>query len=152
MEKAGYEHYEISNWALPGRRSRHNSSYWKGIPYFGFGPSAHAYDGLARRWNIAHNQRYIQALDRGDLPFTEEILTPVQRFNETVMIALRTMEGINLTALRASWGDAITDELIERARSFIMEGLILQEKERISLTRAGKLFADGIAATLFREG
>jgi oxygen-independent coproporphyrinogen-3 oxidase len=151
LEQAGYEHYEISNWALPGRRSRHNSSYWQGIPYFGIGPSAHAYDGHARSWNIAHNQRYIQALEKGERPVTEEQLTPVQRFNETVMIALRTMEGIDLKALRAEWGDAVIDEMMRGAAAFLQEGQLLFVHDRLILTKTGKLFADGIAASLFRE-
>lgn len=152
LEQAGYEHYEISNWALPGRRSRHNSSYWKGIPYFGIGPSAHAYDGNARRWNIAHNQRYIEALEKGERPVTEEQLTPVQRFNETVMIALRTMEGIDVKALRVEWGDAAIDEMMDSAGAFLQKGQLLYIDDRLILTKAGKLFADGIAASLFREG
>jgi oxygen-independent coproporphyrinogen-3 oxidase len=151
LARAGYEHYEISNWALPGRRSRHNSAYWKGIPYFGFGPSAHAYDGRSRRWNIAHNLRYIRSLEKGELPYTEETLTPVQRFNETIMIALRTVEGIDTAALRREWGDVVAEELLAGSQPFLDEGQLRQENGRILLTREGKLFADGIAATLFRE-
>ena len=151
LEQAGYEHYEISNWALPGRRSRHNSSYWKGIPYFGFGPSAHAYDGRARRWNLANNALYIRALERGELPFTEEVLSPVDRFNEAVMIALRTHEGIDLASFRERWGDDWTDTMVRGVRSFIEKGQLAEEAAHLRLTREGKLFADGIAASLFRS-
>jgi oxygen-independent coproporphyrinogen-3 oxidase len=149
LEKAGYEHYEISNWALPGMRSRHNSAYWKGTPYFGFGPSAHAYDGRARRWNIANNALYIKALERNELPFTEEVLTPVEKFNESVMIALRTAEGIDLDAMRKDWGEW-ADPLLKDALAFIGQGQLLNEHGYLRLTREGRLFADGIAATLFR--
>jgi len=151
LERAGYEHYEISNWALPGMRSRHNSSYWKGIPYFGFGPSAHAYDGRARRWNLANNALYIKALDQGELPFTEEILRPVDRFNESVMIALRTAEGIDIRDFREAWGKDWTEQLIRETQPFIELGQIREEEGHLRLTREGKLFADGIAASLFRS-
>ena len=96
LQHAGYEHYEISNYALPGKRSRHNSSYWQGKPYFGFGPSAHSYDGKnRRRWNIANNALYIQQLKMGELPAEEGQLNLTQQTNEYIMTSLRTMEGLN---------------------------------------------------------
>ncbi|MEP7253377.1 MAG: radical SAM family heme chaperone HemW, partial [Ginsengibacter sp.] len=96
MHEAGYEHYEISNFAKPGFRSCHNSSYWKGESYVGIGPSAHSYNGDARKWNIANNSLYIQSIKNNTIPFEEEILTADQKLNEYVMTALRTIEGIDL--------------------------------------------------------
>ncbi|HRD58979.1 MAG TPA: radical SAM family heme chaperone HemW, partial [Ferruginibacter sp.] len=94
MNKNGYEQYEISNFAKPGYRSKHNSSYWKSKPYYGFGPSAHSYDGnKTRRWNVANNALYIQSIEKNILPQEEEILTPAQQMNEYIMIGLRTIEG-----------------------------------------------------------
>jgi len=93
MQEAGYEHYEISNFARPGYRSRHNSSYWSGDHYYGFGPAAHAFDGNSRRWNIANNALYIRSIEKGLIPFEEETLTSTQQLNEYIMTALRTMEG-----------------------------------------------------------
>ena len=78
MKEAGYEHYEISNFAKPGYRSKHNSSYWQGKKYIGIGPSAHSYDGKCRRWNIANNALYIQSIKNNIIPFEEEKLTNVE--------------------------------------------------------------------------
>ncbi|MEI9934169.1 MAG: hypothetical protein WDM71_04820 [Ferruginibacter sp.] len=91
MEQTGYEHYEISNFSKPGMRSKHNSSYWQGKNYFGFGPSAHSFDGKCRKWNIANNSLYIESLQKNIIPFEEEILTSTQQLNEYIMTSLRTM-------------------------------------------------------------
>ena len=96
LEEAGYEHYEISNFAKPGFRSRHNSSYWQGKKYIGFGPSAHSFDGNTRWWNIANNNIYIDSINKGVIPFEKEELTSTQKLNEYIMISLRTAEGLNL--------------------------------------------------------
>ena len=100
MRDAGYEHYEISNFAKPGYRSRHNSSYWQGKKYIGIGPSAHSYDGTTRRWNVANNALYIQSIKKNIIPFEEEKLTRVQQLNEYIMTSLRTMEGLDLESYR----------------------------------------------------
>jgi oxygen-independent coproporphyrinogen III oxidase len=156
MNKAGYDHYEISNFALPGHRSRHNSAYWKGVPYLGLGPSAHSYDGRSRQWNISNNARYLAALADGTLPVAErEVLTPLQQFNEYVMISLRTMEGVDLGAVNQRWGSAVTEALLERAQAHVLRGTVRLAENivltHILLTREGKLLADGIAADLFAE-
>ena len=149
--RAGYEHYEISNFAFPGHRSRHNSSYWQGRPYLGLGPSAHSYDGSSRQWNIANNARYSAMLKEGDLPVAgREILTPVQQFNEYVMVSLRTLEGIDLSTVDNRWGPDAAAGLLQRAQRFIRNGVLLQT-ERLVLTNEGKLLADGIAAELFSD-
>lgn len=149
MSRAGYEHYEISNFALPGHRSRHNSAYWRGTPYLGLGPSAHSYDGRSREWNIASNSGYRSALAGGALPVAEkELLTPVQRLNEYIMISLRTMEGIDLDAVNRRFGATAAQALLQRAQPHILQGKIVQT-EKLVLTNEGKLLADGIAADLF---
>jgi oxygen-independent coproporphyrinogen-3 oxidase len=151
MNEAGYEHYEISNFALPGRRSRHNSAYWQGVPYLGLGPSAHSYDGHSREWNISNNARYIAALNSGTLPVAEsEVLTPLQQFNEYIMISLRTMEGVDLGAVNERFGSAVAGALLVRALPHIRRGTIIQT-ENLILTNEGKLLADGIAADLFSD-
>jgi oxygen-independent coproporphyrinogen III oxidase len=149
LAEAGYEHYEISNFAQPGLRSRHNSSYWQGTPYYGFGPSAHSYDGKGRRWNIANNALYIQALTNRTIPFEEEILTPTQQLNEYIMIALRTMEGIDLQRVAQTFGTAKQQLILQAADRYCKEGQALLMNNRLVLTDAGKLLADGIAADLF---
>ncbi len=150
MEEAGYEHYEISSFALPGGRSRHNSSYWKGIPYFGFGPSAHSFDGENRKWNIANNATYISSLEANIIPAEIEEITPMIRMNEYLMTSLRTAEGIDFNYFKLQWGISETESLKK-------ELLIFQNRLQVSvtdthakLTTEGKLFADGIAAALFR--
>jgi oxygen-independent coproporphyrinogen III oxidase len=149
MDQAGYEHYEISNFALPGHRSRHNSAYWEGVPYLGLGPSAHSYDGQSREWNIANNARYLSALAGGTLPVAEkELLTPLQQLNEYIMIALRTKEGIDLARIASSFGESAAKEIEERSRRYVQEEK-MQAGDRLFLTNRGKLLADGIAADLF---
>ncbi|HCY90047.1 MAG TPA: coproporphyrinogen III oxidase [Chitinophagaceae bacterium] len=151
LTSLGYEHYEISNFALTGMRSRHNSSYWSGQPYLGLGPSAHSFDGLKiRRWNIANNSLYIQSLQQGVLPFEEEILTEDQALNERVMVSIRTAEGIDLNAMREQYGSEEAGRLLSMSGPYIREGYMALEDERLKLTDAGKFLADGIAAHLFR--
>jgi oxygen-independent coproporphyrinogen-3 oxidase len=150
LEAAGYEQYEISNFAKPGYRSQHNSSYWKGIAYWGFGPSAHSFDGLAsRRWNVANNALYIQSIENNIIPYEEEILTPTQQLNEQIMIGLRTMEGISLKKLEERFG--IQQQLLEQAKIFIATGQIKLVDGHLMLSKEGKFFADGIAADLFSD-
>ena len=144
LQQHGYEHYEISNLALPGKRSRHNSSYWSGAKYLGLGPSAHSYNGETRQWNIANNALYIQSLDNNEIPFEIEHLSNEQRFNEYIMTALRTIEGIDLNKIIN-----YKDELIKQSQQFINNGWLTINSDKIILTKQGKLFADGIASELF---
>ena len=147
---AGYEHYEISNFSLPGRRSRHNSSYWQGKPYLGLGPSAHSYNGSSRQWNVANNAQYTDALLSGKLLFEKEVLTPVQQLNEFIMISLRTMEGCDLQLVADRFGQEEAQALQKQAARYLREGMIkATEANKLVLTREGKLLADGIAAELF---
>jgi oxygen-independent coproporphyrinogen-3 oxidase len=142
LGKAGYEHYEISNFAKPGKRSRHNSSYWSGKNYIGIGPSAHSYNSESRQWNIANNQTYIESVQQGIIPFEKEILTTTQKLNEYIMTSLRTMEGLDLKK--------VNNPVIRvQSQKYIDEGKMIEENGFLKLTREGKLFADGIAAELF---
>jgi len=145
MEKAGYEHYEISNFARPGWRSRHNSSYWSGKKYLGFGPSAHSFDGKSRQWNIANNNIYIESIREGKIPFEKEELTHTQQVNEYIMTALRTTEGIDLEKLTRDEADCI----LLKSKRYLNAALIKKDNKQLLLTREGKLLADGIAADLF---
>lgn len=147
---AGYEQYEISNFAKPGFRSRHNSSYWQGKRYYGFGPSAHSFNGENKRsWNIANNALYIQSLNNNLIPVESELLTETQQLNEYIMISLRTMEGIDLSIVQDRFGEEKKAELKSAAAPFTEDGLLLLDKEAIRLTKKGKFLADGIAAALF---
>ena len=148
MEEAGYEHYEISNFAKPGWRSLHNSSYWQGKKYLGLGPSAHSYNGTERRWNVSNNNIYITALGKGELAFETEELTATQKLNEYIMTSLRTIEGMNLEKLGTEFNIQEKD-ILEKARRFTDSGLLNNENNSLVLTKEGKLLADGIAAALF---
>ena len=149
MEQAGYEHYEISNFAKPGLRSKHNSSYWLGESYYAFGPAAHAFDGKSRRWNVANNSLYIKSLQQNMIPFEEEVLTETQQLNEYIMTSLRTMEGLDLEYVSKVFGDEKTNAIKVAAAKYIPTGKIKSINNKLILTKEGKLFADGIAADLF---
>jgi len=149
MQAAGYEHYEISNFALPGKRSRHNSSYWQGAAYLGLGPSAHSFNSESRQWNISNNALYIQSLNNNTVPFEKEELTDTQRLNEYIMTSLRTIEGVDVNYVTVRFGEAINSKLQQSVLSFIESGKIQSVNGHLRLTRQGKLFADGIASALF---
>jgi oxygen-independent coproporphyrinogen-3 oxidase len=142
---AGYDHYEISNFARPGFHSRHNSSYWKGSKYLGLGPSAHSFDGISRQWNIANNAVYIDSLSKNIIPFEKEVLTAVQRTNEYIMTSLRTSEGLDLGRIE----EKEKEKILLDARKYLQYGAMKQEGNFLVLTKEGKLIADGIAASLF---
>lgn len=147
----GYEHYEISNIALPGRYAVHNTNYWRGIHYLGIGPSAHSYNGLTRQHNKANNTLYIQdILQNNTLDFTTERLTPAQKANEYIMTSLRTMWGCDLGKLSAGGTKADT-EVKKNSQHFIKKGWLILKHNTLFLTDQGKLFADHIAAALFLD-
>ena len=149
MEQAGYEHYEISNFSKPGMRSKHNSSYWQGKKYYGFGPAAHSYDGIKRKWNVSNNALYIQFLKKNSIPSEEETLTSTQSINEYIMTSLRTIEGLDLEKINSLFGTNHVNQLLNASKIYIQSEKIIQQNNRLILTKQGKLFADGIAADLF---
>ncbi|WP_345948571.1 radical SAM family heme chaperone HemW [Mucilaginibacter sp. PAMB04274] len=148
MQQQGFEHYEISNFSKPGQYSRHNSNYWTGVPYLGIGPSAHAYNGNTRQWNVANNALYLKALSTNSIPAEVEELTPENRLNEYIMTSVRTMWGLNLDTLNGiqSGASAI---VLKEAQPFIHKGWLMQQQQTLTLTQPGKLYADHIAAELF---
>jgi oxygen-independent coproporphyrinogen III oxidase len=149
MRDAGYEHYEISNFAKPGSRSRHNSSYWQGKKYIGIGPAAHSYDGTIRKWNVANNALYIQSIKNNTIPFEEEKLTRVQKLNEYIMTSLRTMEGLDLEVVEKNFSLEEKNKIKNSVKCYCERKLVIEQDEKLILTDEGKLFADGIASHLF---
>jgi oxygen-independent coproporphyrinogen-3 oxidase len=149
LRDAGYEHYEVSNFALPGYRSRHNSSYWKGEHYLGLGPSAHSFNGKERQWNVANNQAYITAIGLGNILAEKEVLTKANRLNEYIMISLRTIEGIDFNKIETGWGSERKNTLIKETNPYINSGLAIRTQTGVQLTDEGMLMADGIASRLF---
>lgn len=149
MQQAGFEHYEISNFAKPGHRSKHNSSYWHGAHYLGLGPSAHSYNGNSRQWNVANNQQYIQSLSKNIIPFEKEELTKTQQLNEYVMTSLRLLEGCDLEFVQDQFGEAEAIRLKASSNTFQQMKWLTEINNHLVLTREGKLFADRIASDLF---
>ncbi len=145
MERAGFDHYEISNFGMPGHWSRHNTSYWQGVHYLGIGPSAHSYNGHARRWNVANNARYIKGITEGTAYWEEESLTAAQRTNEALLTGLRTSWGVSVALLEK---DVLASHssVIER---YVSSGHLQLADGRLVLTKSGRHFADRIAADLF---
>jgi len=147
LEAAGYEHYEISNFAKPGWRAKHNSNYWLGEAYLGIGPSAHSFDGSrTRSWNVANNALYVKAISLGDLPIDREVLSDQDRYNELVLTRLRTTWGVKLSEVKAL---GFETHFLNEVRTFIDQGLVEELDKTYRLTRAGKLLADGVSGELF---
>ena len=140
----GYEQYEISNFAKPGKYAIHNSNYWSGKKYLGLGPSAHSYNGNSRRWNVANNIHYISAISNGEIKYEEEVLTESQKVNEWIMTSLRTQWGLPINKAIP----AIAGPILERLKS-VNPSFYIYKDDILTLTDQGKLFADGIASTLF---
>jgi oxygen-independent coproporphyrinogen-3 oxidase len=149
MREKGYEHYEVSNFAKPGFRSRHNSSYWKGEKYLGLGPSAHSYNGAERRWNIANNNLYVKGINENNPNREKETLTCTQSLNEFIMISLRTKEGLDLTRVEKEFGVKEKDRIKSKIEKYRVNNLIHINNCFIQLTDEGMLRADGIASELF---
>jgi len=149
LNEAGYEHYEISNFAKPGYRSMHNSSYWQGKKYIGIGPSAHSYDGKSRRWNVTNNASYIKSIKNNIIPFEEEKLTEVEQLNEYIMTSLRTIEGLDLKLIENNFSIKERKRIENAVTDYINKKSIVYNNEKLVLSDEGKLFADGIASDLF---
>jgi len=149
MNGAGYEHYEISNFAKPGFRSRHNSSYWQGKNYIGIGPSAHSYNGEMRLWNKANNAIYIKSINENIIPFEKENLTQSQILNEYIMTSLRTIGGMDLDFIENNFSIEQRQRIENVIKKEVENEKISFRNNKIILTNAGKLFADGIAVKLF---
>ncbi|GGG38690.1 radical SAM family heme chaperone HemW [Hymenobacter glacieicola] len=151
MERYGYQQYEISNFCRPGRESRHNSAYWRGVPYLGLGPSAHSFNGHSRQYTVANNPQYVAAvLETGQVPATVETLSPQDRANEYLMTSLRTTQGCDLAYLR----EALGVDLLRQRAGYLQElqttGLATLTSNVLRLTDAGKLLADHITLELFQ--
>ncbi len=148
-EQLGYDHYEISNLALPQHYAVHNTNYWKGKHYLGIGPSAHSFNGYSRQWNIANNAVYIKSISKQQLNFEKETLTAPQQVNEYIMTSLRTQWGLDIKKVTAQWGNDTTKELLRSAQPFLTNGQMSNTNEHLILTKKGKAIADYIASELF---
>ena len=149
--EAGFVHYEISNFARPGYESRHNSSYWEGVPYLGAGPGAHSYDGRrTRRANLPDLKNYIRRT--GDAPHELEILTRLQLFEEYLLTGLRTAKGISLEKIRNDFGQRVYFRVQQLAAPHLQKGYLKQMEDRLCLTLEGILISDYIISDLMIAG
>lgn len=149
LNNIGFEHYEISNFAKPGNRSKHNSSYWKGIPYIGLGPSAHSYNGTSRQWNVANNALYMQSLEKRELTFEIEQLDQAAQYNEYMMISLRCIEGFDLKHIESSFGKAYGEHTQSVIQKLEAQDVLEQTNNGYCLNKSAKFLADGIASEFF---
>ena len=149
VRKNGFIHYEISNFALEGYYSRHNSLYWLGGHYLGLGASAHSYNGNSRQWNVSNITKYIQLDDFHTTVEEKEVLTEDQKYNEYIMTSLRTVWGCDTTHILNVFGSAFESHFIRIVSQYVEKNHLYKEGTKYFLTDEGKLFADGIAAALF---
>ncbi|MGA0434346.1 MAG: radical SAM family heme chaperone HemW [Flavobacteriales bacterium] len=154
LQTAGFNHYEVSNWAKPGGYAIHNQHYWSGLPYLGIGPGAHGFLEKTRFANVSNNRQYIQsvlsATEINELPREIENLTRADRYNETIMTGLRTKRGISLAQLSAAFQMRPDVETKKEWGQIISRGqLVTQELGRFRIPEEHWLLADGIASDLF---
>ena len=148
LRKAGYVHYEISNFCLPGHHARHNTAYWQGIPYLGCGPSAHSFDTDSREWNQASLTAYIDGLEKNERPFEAEKLDNDTRYNEYVMTGMRTRWGISLEKIATDFGTKRLDYLRQMAHPHLQRGKLIEKEGRFCLTEEGIFTSDDIISDL----
>ena len=149
LKRCGFEHYEVSNFCLPGMQSKHNSAYWLGKKYLGIGPSAHSFNGESRQWNVANNPRYTKGWMSGIPEFEVETLDNRVRLNEYLMTRLRTSWGIELEHIQNTFGVDLWQTENDFLQQLILDGLMTKEDSTLTLTTAGLLRADRIASELF---
>ena len=148
LSENGYVPYEISNFALPGYESKHNSSYWNYVPYLGVGPSAHSFDGQSRRWNIANRRLYISKMADGDSYYNMEMLDNFTRYNEYVMTGLRKKEGVDIAVLETLFGKDLKDYFLRMIAPYVKEQKVIKEESRYALSEEGIFISDYIIEEL----
>lgn len=148
LTKAGYQHYEISNFCLPGLHSRHNSSYWTGKKYLGCGPSAHSFDGTSRQWNVSSLEQYLKGIHTDQLDFEIEDLDLYTRYNDFVITSIRTCWGMPLSQLRTTYGETLYNYCLRMAKPHIQQGVLEIKEDTLKLTSEGIFISDGIMSDL----
>ena len=148
LTRAGYQHYEISNFCLPGLHSRHNSSYWTGKKYLGCGPSAHSFNGVSRQWNVASLSAYIDGIRQRKPDFEVEELDLYTRYNDFVLTSIRTCWGMSLSHLRSMYGEELYRYCLRMAKPHLEQGVLEISEDILKLTRKGIFISDGIMSDL----
>ena len=148
LAQAGYQHYEISNFSLPGFHSRHNSSYWTGKKYLGCGPSAHSFDGTSRQWNVASLDKYIYGIQHGTPDYEVEELDLYTRYNDFVITSIRTCWGMSLSRLRTEYSEELYNYCLRMAKPHLEQGVLEIKEDNLKLTKEGIFISDGIMSDL----
>ncbi len=148
LKEAGYRHYEISNFALPGCESRHNSSYWNDTAYIGCGAAAHSYNGTSRQWNIADIKEYIEGVESNAPNFEIEELTEEERYNDTILTRLRTAKGLPLAWIKERFSEKLNNYMLRSAEKEIALGNLKKENGHLSLTEKGIFISDAVIREL----
>ena len=148
LTRAGYQHYEISNFCLPGLHSRHNSSYWTGKKYLGCGPSAHSFNGVSRQWNVASLSAYIDGIRQRKPNYEVEELDLYTRYNDFVLTSIRTCWGMSLSHLRSMYGEELYRYCLRMAKPHLEQGVLEISEDILKLTRKGIFISDGIMSDL----
>ncbi len=147
-DKAGFEQYEISNFARDQKYSRHNTAYWMGTPYLGLGPSAHSFDRKSRRWNVSHVESYMKGIESGSNYFEEELLSEKDRYNEYILTRIRTKWGVSLKFVEEEFGTPFKDKLLKQSLKYKESGNLLINDGLITLSRNGLFISDEIMSDL----
>lgn len=149
LKENDFNHYEISNFAKNGFESKHNSSYWNGVPYLGVGAGAHSFDGDTRRWNPDNLNEYIEGIELGHTVYEEEHLTLADKHNEAIMLGLRKQEGISLSNFKNRFGEELYNLLLSNTETQIKSGTLIKERDRIHFSEHGLFISDNIVSSLF---
>ena len=149
LEASGFVQYELSNFGKPNYFSKHNTSYWQGKPYLGVGPSAHSFNGDQRSWNVRNNSIYINSISHDVLPMEVEVLSINDKYNEHVMMGLRTIWGVSLQKVEQDFGKSYKKYLLEQSQKHIDQHLLYIDGDQVLVTKKGKFLSDGIASDLF---
>ncbi len=144
LRSAGYEHYEVSNFALPGCRAQHNSSYWNDTPYIGLGAAAHSYNRSVRQWNVSDIDAYMEAINEGRVPFEQESIDADTHYDDLVTTALRTSDGLDLTMLSAQH----QDYLLKMAQPHLLAKRMERKGNRIRICENSFMISDMIMSDL----
>lgn len=150
-EKNGFVQYEVSNFALPGYFSNHNSSYWKQAEYIGLGPSAHSYNLQNRQWNISNLEVYLSSISEGKVPYETEILSTNDKFNDYIITSLRTIWGVDMQYVDENFGNDFLSTLLKMAKKYIDSGQLSIDNNKLFLTKKGIFISDKIMLDLIVE-
>ena len=149
LKEQGFIHYEISNFAHEDFMAVHNSNYWKQKQYLGLGPSAHSFNGISRQWNISNNLKYISSLESNSINFEIEELSEKERFNEYILISLRTIWGVDIEHIKKHFPQNYCSIFIAKMESYVLQGFAVQNDATISLTNKGMFISDTIISDIF---